>query len=133
MVEAKALHNTCHPAVIKLLGTCWTDTLDALVFELLPGGDLQSRIAWAQQHGEAPAQQQQHMPAQNGGRAAGQQQVDKQQEKEARQQEKLRQQQQHKALPWQQRLLISYQLASAVAALHSSKPRQLLHRSVDGR
>jgi hypothetical protein len=33
-------------------------------------------------------------------------------------------------LPWQQRLLISYQLASALAALHSSKPRQLLHRWV---
>eukprot|EP00775_Hariotina_reticulata_P009653 gene9653-9813_t len=41
MAEARALRLSAHPAIVKLHGSCWSDELDALVFELLPGGDLQ--------------------------------------------------------------------------------------------
>jgi hypothetical protein len=159
--------------VIKLLGTCWSDTIDALVFELLPGGNLLSRIACMEQHEQEPPsqqpkqhqqqqQQQQFLKAQEHkadkhekhgkhqqqlqqlgpvqAAASPQQQQQQQQQvpvqaaaspQQQQQQTKhdqLLKQQQDKQLPWQQRLLISYQLASALAALHSSKPRQLLHR-----
>ncbi|WIA33817.1 hypothetical protein OEZ86_006927 [Tetradesmus obliquus] len=36
MAEARALRLAGHPAVIKVIGSCWSDELDALVFELLP-------------------------------------------------------------------------------------------------
>jgi serine/threonine protein kinase len=107
MVEAKTLRLAAHPAVISLLGTCWSDRLDALVFELLPGGDLHARLGLPSPSDQQPAAQGPSTPQ-------------KQQQQQAR----------ARHLPWQQRLLLSYQLASALAALHSSKPRQLLHRDM---
>jgi serine/threonine protein kinase len=105
LVEASALRLVAHPAVVRLLGTCWSDALDALVFELLPGGDLATRIgcaASAPPAAAAAAGHQTQADSHHGGRP----------------------------LRWQQRLLLAYQLASALAGLHSSKPRQLLHRDV---
>lgn len=126
MNVARSLRLTSHPAIIKVLGSCWSDDLDALVFELLPGGDLQGRIDLAITLDKAPPG---HNSTSTAAAADSGLNLQQQQQTGA-----IKQSGQHdlqkKMLTWQRRLLISYQLASALSSLHSAMPCQILHRDL---
>lgn len=132
--EARVLQHAVHPCIVAAVGSCWSGGVEAIVYDYIPRGSLFDRleiqvtpeeVAAANACDMMPVHSSHNPPGLCDNSACTAASSCDRTSQQKRGQKSLV----NKYLTWRQRIKVSYQLASALAFLHSHDP-PILHRDV---